>query len=266
MKRCPSEKLVFMLAADELTADEAARLEAHVRGCDKCTKLLTGYEETLSALRAEQTRPEEIGAPSEAEWNRLMAGVRQRVTPGASVRRPVPARPEAHARPGVPVRHPAPVRPGALSWSVWAKGAAGGGVVAVAAAVVVILLWQAGLFTGPKPDVAPGITERGQAERGTPEVQGLPEVSAPFGRGADEQDMLAGDMLAGELPTEDGSTISLASLDSELPELDELVSGVGGTQDSDFMLFYLTEEEETRLIEELEGSTTTQESDKHPGT
>lgn len=255
-----------MLAADELTADDAARLAAHVRGCDKCTKLLTGYEETLSALRAEQTRLEEIGAPSEAEWNRLMAGVRQRVAPGASVRQPVPARPEAHVRPGVPVRHPAPVRPGVLSWPVWAKGVAGGGAVAVAAAAVVVVLWQAGLFTGPKPGLAPGIAARGEMDRNAPGVHEIPEITAPSSERTDDQEPLTGDMLAGELPTEDGSTVSLASLDSELPELDELVSGVGGTQDSDFMLFYLTEEEETRLIEELEGSTTTQESDKHPGT
>ena len=254
MKRCPSEELVFMLAAGELTADEAARLAAHVRSCDKCTKLLTGYEETLSALRAEQTRPEEIGAPSAAEWDRLMAGVRERVAPGASVRRPVPARPEAHVRPGV------------LSWPVWAKGAAGGGIVAVAAAVVIVVLWQTGLFMSPKPGVSPGVAARGEIDRSAPGVHEIPEVSAPSGERTDDQELFTGDLLAGDLPTEDGSTVSLASLDSELPELDELVAGVGGTRDSDFMLFYLTEEEETRLVEELEGSTTTQESDKHPGT
>jgi hypothetical protein len=255
VKHCPSEELVFMLAAGELAAEEAARLEAHVRGCDRCAKLLTGYQETLTALSAEETRPEEIGTPSEAEWSRLMAGVRQRVRPGSSAPRLEPA------RPGVSVRQHAPARPRVLSWPVWAKGAAGGGVVAVAAAVVVIVLWQAGLFTGPRPDVAPGLAARGQTDRSAPEMRELPGVSEPSGQEADEQDLLAGELLAGDLPAEDGSTVNLASLDTELPELDDLVSGVGGTQDSDFMLLYLTEEEQTRLIEELEASTNTLEFD-----
>jgi len=235
VKRCPSEELVFMLATGELTADEATRLAEHVRGCDTCSTLLRGYEETLSALRAGEPGREEIGTPSAPEWDRLMAGVRQRVRPGAS------------SRPGVPARASVPGRPNVLAWPTWAKAAAGGGAVIAAAALVAVVLWQAGLFTDSRPGGAPGVAAVNQAGRSTP------EASAPSGEDASGNGQPAGDLL-----TDDGSVLSLASLGSDLPELDELTEGVGGTQDSDFMLFYLTEEEETRLVEELEGSTNIQ--------
>ncbi|MBN1503932.1 MAG: hypothetical protein JW952_02590, partial [Candidatus Eisenbacteria bacterium] len=117
--------------------------------------------------------------------------------------------------------------------------------------------------------VGPGVAVRSEDAR--PE----PELSAPSREEAGEQGSLTGEvpaggitadagadgLLAGDLPTDDGSTVRLADLSSELPELDELVAGVGGTRDSDFMLFYLTEEEETRLVEELESSTDIREFD-----
>jgi len=231
-----------MLAAGELSADEAAQLGTHVHNCDSCRKLLSSYEETLSGLRSGETHSGEIGSPSAAEWEQLMTRVRERV------------------------------RPKVFAWPSWIRG----GVVAVAGAILVIVIWHAGFLTDSKPgrvsDVArqdKSTTRTGEssesdktyvAEPGTGELprvtaageEDAPEGSAPYRQESREEDAL----------TEDGSNLSLASLDTEISELDELVEGVGGTKDSDFLLFYLTEEEETELVKELESSTYIQESDE----
>jgi len=229
-----------MLAAGELSADEAAQLGTHVHNCDSCRKLLSSYEETLSGLRSGETHSGEIGSPSAAEWEQLMTRVRERV------------------------------RPKVFAWPSWIRG----GVVAVAGAILVIVIWHAGFLTDSKPgrvsDVArqdKSTTRTGEssesdktyvAEPGTGELprvtaageEDAPEGSAPYRQESGEEDPL----------TEDGSNLDLASLDTEISELDELVEGVGGTEDSDFLLFYLTEEEETELVKELESSTYIQES------
>ena len=231
-----------MLAAGELSAGEADQLGTHVQNCDNCRELLSGYQETLSALRSGETQSGEIGSPSAAEWDQLMAGVREKV------------------------------RPKVLAWPSWAKG----GAVAVAGAILVVVSWQAGFLTDSKPGRVSDVARQDKstartgessesdetyvAEPGTVELprvtaageEDAPEGSAPYRQESREEDAL----------TEDGSNLSLASLDTEISELDELVEGVGGTKDSDFLLFYLTEEEETELVKELESSTYIQESDE----
>jgi hypothetical protein len=112
VKRCPPEDLLARLAQDDLAESEADLVIAHVLTCDRCRRLLEEYKEAFVILRAEKTV-----LPTHVEWERVMAGVRQRTQARSS------------------------------GWTVWQKVAA----VAAAAACVLIILWQAGGWFGKRP-------------------------------------------------------------------------------------------------------------------
>jgi len=227
MRRCASEELLLMLAENELSEKEARSLTGHAERCDRCGRLLHDYRRTLAQLP-----PSEIQGPTPAEWAGVMATVRERVSKRT------------------------------VLFPVWARGTA----LAAAAAVVLAILWQAGIFTGPERAEMPELVQQepvpsGVAPRavtpGTTDVEeGLQERLAEEPAGG-VTDMWAEDTeTAGEeeLLAQEPTSLSLASVEDDLLELDDWVVGVGGSRDSDFMLLYLTEEEEAALVKDLENS------------
>jgi hypothetical protein len=150
------------------------------------------------------------------------------------------------------------VKPRTLARPSWAKA---GAIAAVAGVAVFLALWQAGVLTNLRPHGAPGIALRDEASSRSETTGEGSAVDSEAGKPAGGT--VAGEEGAAKVDAaREGSDLDLASLDTEIYELDELIEGVGGTEDSDFMLLYLTEEEEAKLIDELEAATNLQESDE----
>ncbi|UCF78055.1 MAG: hypothetical protein JSW03_08030 [Candidatus Eiseniibacteriota bacterium] len=112
------------------------------------------------------------------------------------------------------------------AWPLWARGAA----AALATACLMLVLWQARVLMTRPPGELSGLAERSE--------EALPS----------EETLFASDTMS----------VNLASLDNgQLDELDELYAGGTVLHGSDALVFDLTEEEEERLIEELESSPST---------
>jgi anti-sigma factor RsiW len=215
MRRCASEELLLMLAENELSEKEARSLTGHAERCDRCGRLLHEYRRTLAQLP-----PSEIQGPTPAEWAGVMATVRERVSKRT------------------------------VLFPVWARGTA----LAAAAAVVLAILWQAGIFTGPERARMPELVQQEPVPSGV-----APRDVTPGTTDVEEglQKRLAEEPAGGvtDMWAEDTETaLSLASVEDDLLELDDWVVGVGGSRDSDYMLLYLTEEEEATLVRDLENS------------
>ncbi len=225
MKKCPSEETLQRLAAARLSEGEDASLLEHVRECVKCSRLVREYERVFAVLPAQR-----IDGPSPADWERVMAGVRRRVSGRETL---LPA---------------------------WAKVSA----VAIAAAAVIVVLWQAGTFTRSEKQASPKFArEESTTSVAEQEANGTvhgSDARQPVEQMADTEGVPAGtivgtgfDSAAQEnLFLADTTSLSFASLGDELLELDDWVSGTGGISDSDLLLIYLTEEEEAELVNEIE--------------
>lgn len=229
MKKCPSEELIIMLAEGELDERETNSITEHTAGCDECRRLLDDYRKTLALARNETM---EGLAP--CEWERLMEGIRQRAEKKG------------------------------LAWPSWARGTA---IAVATAAVVAVIVWQAGFRSGPAPEGTPQLAERydnAATSEGRVEVEprALPEEDRLARTAGTSEELRAQDTrilsaekdVFGDVFLEDTAPLNLAELEGELLEASEFIVDAGALQDSEFLLFYLSEEEETELVKELESS------------
>lgn len=231
MRRCSSEELLLRFAESELEEPEASLLREHTLTCEKCRDLLEQYSKALLLLATEK-----IGEPSPADWERVMARVREKLHPQSQ------------------------------GWPLWVKGAA----LTAAAAGLLLILWHTGIEMRRKPGGTPHIAQPSEQEI-SPHEKGMGDraVAQHEERAAGKEDRVTEELEIPEkedlfegtdalvtgrgLVASDTTSFSLAGLDDEeLSGLNELVMDASILWDSDFLLSDLTEEEETELVKELE--------------